>query len=143
MPKRHRPAGSDRPAPADSGAPPHFRVRGRVWVEADGATYLAWGRVVLLERIRDLGSITKAARSMGMGYRRAWDLVEAVNREAPVPLVERTVGGRGGGGTRVTPAGEQAIAQFWDMVRAMDAFLAGVGAPGAHLDAEVDDAVQA
>jgi molybdate transport system regulatory protein len=101
------------------------QVSGRIWIERGGETFLAWGRVVLLERIREDGSISAAARSMGMGYRHAWELVEAMNRQAPAPLVAKATGGRGGGGARLTPAGERAVAEFWRLVKEFDAWLAG------------------
>ena len=102
----------------------NYQVIGRLWIEKDGKTYLSWGRVVLLERIREHGSISSAARSMGMGYRHAWDLVEEMNQLAPRPLVERATGGAHGGGTRLTPAGEKAIDTFWKLVGDFRRFLA-------------------
>lgn len=131
MPRRaeHLPAFNAAPQETDGA-----RVAGRIWVERGEQTYLAWGRVVLLERIREHGSISAAARSMGMGYRHAWDLLDAMNRLAPAPLVERTTGGRGGGGTRVTPAGDQAIAQFWGTVHKFQAFLETLDTPGIRLE---------
>lgn len=57
-----------------------------------------------------------AAKSMGMSYRHAWALVEDMNRLAPAPLVARLTGGKGGGGTALTPAGEAAIEHFWRTV---------------------------
>lgn len=101
-----------------------YQVTGRLWIEKSGETYLSWGRVVLLERIREHGSISSAARSMGMGYRHAWDLVEEMNRLAPRPLVERAAGGSHGGGTRLTHAGEKAIEGFWKLVADFRRFLA-------------------
>jgi molybdate transport system regulatory protein len=102
-----------------------YRVSGRIWIERDGQTYLAWGRIVLLERIAEHGSISAAARSLGMGYRHAWELVESINRLAPEPLVERAAGGARGGGSRLTPAGEAAIAEFWKLVEQFRAWLGG------------------
>jgi len=90
-----------------------YRVRGRIWIEGPDGTYLGYGRVILLERIRDYGSISAAARTMKMSYRHAWQLVDSMNRQAPQPLVEKGAGGKGGGGTRLTPAGERAIETFW------------------------------
>ncbi|MEW7976227.1 MAG: LysR family transcriptional regulator [Candidatus Sedimenticola endophacoides] len=90
-----------------------YRLRGRMWIEGPQGTLLGYGRVVLLERIRDHGSITAAARSMEMSYRHAWQLVDSMNSQSDTPLVERACGGRGGGGTRLTTAGEHAIAVFW------------------------------
>jgi molybdate transport system regulatory protein len=72
--------------------------------------------VVLLERIRDLGSIAAAARSMEMAYSHAWSLVASMNRLAGEELVARTFGGRHGGRAWLTPAGEAAVAQFWRLV---------------------------
>lgn len=106
-----------------------YRVTGRLWIERNGKTYLSWGRVVLLERIREHGSISSAARSMKMGYRHAWDLVEEMNRTAPRPLVERATGGAHGGGTRLTAAGEEAIAAFWKLVEDFRGFLAAQPPP--------------
>jgi molybdate transport system regulatory protein len=100
-----------------------YRVAGRLWLEKDGETWLAWGRVVLLERIRDEGSMLAAAKAMNMSYRHAWELVEEMNRLAPAPLVERATGGKGGGGTRLTPAGEEAIDAFWALTDAFRRWL--------------------
>jgi molybdate transport system regulatory protein len=47
------------------------QIKGRLWLEKDGETFLSWGRVLLLERIRDLGSIAAAARDMEMAYSHA------------------------------------------------------------------------
>jgi molybdate transport system regulatory protein len=93
-----------------------MRIKGRLWLEKDGETFLSWGRVVLLERIRDLGSIAAAARALNMAYSHAWGLVAAMNRLAGEELVARTFGGRQGGRAWLTPAGEAAIERFWDLV---------------------------
>jgi molybdate transport system regulatory protein len=88
-------------------------LRGRVWIDGTDGTFLGYGRVVLLERIREQGSITKAAKSMQMSYRHAWDLVDSMNKQAKRPFVELATGGKGGGGARVTEDGERAIQLFW------------------------------
>jgi molybdate transport system regulatory protein len=53
---------------------------------------------------------------MGMGYRHAWELVDEMNRVSPRELLAKGVGGKGGGGARLTPAGEAAVAGFWELV---------------------------
>ena len=58
------------------------------------------------------GSITRAAKSMQMAYRHAWDLVDSMNRQAKEPFVDLVTGGKGGGGARVTGAGKKAIRMF-------------------------------
>ncbi len=93
-----------------------IQLKGRLWLEANGETFLSWGRVVLLERIRDQGSIAAAARSLGMAYSHAWSLVASMNRLAGEDLVGRTFGGKQGGRAWLTPRGEEAIAQFWSLV---------------------------
>jgi molybdate transport system regulatory protein len=87
--------------------------RGRIWIDGPEGTFIGYGRVVLLERIMEHGSITKAAKSMEMAYRHAWDLVDSMNRQSEEPFVELATGGKGGGGARVTEAGERAIKLFW------------------------------
>ena len=92
-----------------------MQIKGRLWLERDGETFLSWGRVVLLERIRELGSIAAAARAMEMAYSHAWSLVADMNRLAGEDLVSRTFGGKNGGRAWLTPAGEEAVANFWEM----------------------------
>ncbi|HJM52181.1 MAG TPA: LysR family transcriptional regulator [Alphaproteobacteria bacterium] len=80
---------------------------------AFGSLYpLGPGKLALIEAIAEAGSISAAARSLGMSYRRAWLLVDATNRSFRQPLVETATGGRGGGGARVTAAGHQALALY-------------------------------
>lgn len=65
------------------------------------------GKAELIERIAETGSISAAARAMRMSYRRAWQLVEALNHDFREPLVATAVGGSRGGGARVTPFGRR------------------------------------
>ncbi|MFW6127308.1 MAG: winged helix-turn-helix domain-containing protein [Thermodesulfobacteriota bacterium] len=101
------------------------QVKGRLWLEKDGETFLSWGRIVLLERIRDHGSIAAAARSLNMAYSHAWGLVQRMNQLAGEELVGRTFGGKKGGRAWLTPAGEAAIARFWELVAEFRQWLAG------------------
>jgi molybdate transport system regulatory protein len=91
---------------------PGYTVRGRIWLEKDGELYMGGGREMLLERIDKFGSIAAAARSMKLGYRNAWLWVEAANRLAPSPLVEKTAGGAGGGYARLTNEGRKAVERY-------------------------------
>jgi len=91
------------------------RIKGRLWIERQGETFLDWGRVVLLEHIRETGSIAAAGRAMEMAYSHSWSLVANMNRLAGEGLVARTFGGRNGGKAWLTPAGEAAITQFWEL----------------------------
>src|SRR5512143_479087 len=102
---------------------PRPGFRGRVWIDGPEGTFIGFGRVVLLERIMEHGSITKAAKSMEMAYRHAWDLVDSMNRQAKEPFVELATGGKGGGGARVTAAGKHAIKRFWRLQKDLETFL--------------------
>jgi len=70
------------------------------------------GKVDLLEAIARTGSITAAARSLGMSYRRAWLLVDTMNRCFRKSVVEAESGGRRGGGTRLTETGAEAVRRY-------------------------------
>ena len=87
-------------------------VRSKVWLEKDGKLFMGWGRATLLERIDQLGSISAAARSMNLAYRNAWLWVEAMNRLAPSPLVEKSTGGARGGYARLTESGRRIIKEY-------------------------------
>ena len=101
-----------------------YKVKGRIWLEKDGELYLGGGRAILLERIDELGSVAAAARSMNLGYRNAWLWIEAANRLAPSPLVEKAKGGAGGGHAHLTEAGRQAIQEYRELQTSFREFLA-------------------
>ncbi len=102
---------------------PGYVVRGRIWLEKDSELYMGWGRVMLLERIDKFGSIAAAAKSMRLGYRNAWLWVEAMNRLAPAPLVEKATGGVGGGHARLTEEGRRVIAEYKELRARFQGFL--------------------
>ncbi|MGP0172195.1 TOBE domain-containing protein [Pseudomonas sp. NCHU5208] len=67
-------------------------------------------RLALLEQIATQGSITRAAKAAGLSYKAAWDAIDELNNLADQPLVSRSVGGKGGGGASLTPAGARLLA---------------------------------
>lgn len=83
-----------------------LRVLGR------GGPAMGPGKAELIERIAETGSISAAGRAMGMSYRRAWQLVEALNASFRGAVVVTAVGGERGGGARVTPYGRRLVAAF-------------------------------
>ena len=89
-----------------------IELRGSVWMTAGGENLGGPGRVSLLAMIAEHGSITQAAKAMGMSYKAAWDAIDTMNNLAREPLVERLSGGKGGGGTRLTRRGEQLVRNF-------------------------------
>jgi len=70
------------------------------------------GKIALLEAIRAKGSISAAARQLGMSYRRAWLLVEELNDTLCEPAVTAATGGQRGGGAMLTPVGERVIEHY-------------------------------
>jgi len=86
---------------------PSVQFRLRVYRDADIA--VGPGKIALLEAISESGSITAAAQRLGMSYRRAWLLVDELNRSLRAPAVQSATGGAHGGGTVVTPAGLELI----------------------------------
>lgn len=70
------------------------------------------GKADLLEAIDKSGSISAGARTMGMSYKRAWDLVDTMNKSFREPLVATATGGSQGGGARVTPFGHDVLARY-------------------------------
>ncbi len=84
----------------------------RLWMERSGESILGPGRLELLEAIDRCHSISAAARTLGMSYRRAWLLVDSINRAAGDVLVRRQTGGRDGGGAELTPRAHAAIAAY-------------------------------
>jgi len=91
------------------------RPRPKVRILIGAATALGPGKVDLLEEIARLGSISAAARAKGMSYRRAWLLVDSMNRAFKSDLVTTATGGRGGGGAKVTPLGLDVLARYREM----------------------------
>lgn len=99
-----------------------YNVEVRVWIEEAEGAFLGIGKIWLLENIQKTGSITNAAKEMKMAYRQAWQLVEEMNQRAESPLVEKLLGGKGGGGARLTEAGERAIAVFYEVEKRIKEF---------------------
>src|SRR6516165_7128884 len=87
-------------------------IRISVRIDLASGKRIGPGKIALLEAIRSTGSISAAARSLDMSYRRAWMLVEEVNHALREPAVTAETGGRRGGGAVVTPAGEHLVGLY-------------------------------
>ena len=105
---------STQPAEDNAAAAPKssVEVHGSIWLSMAGKNFGGVGRVDLLARIAECGSISQAAKSIKMSYKAAWDAIDTMNNLAGEALVERVTGGKGGGGTRLTQRGEQLVANF-------------------------------
>jgi len=87
-------------------------LSGDLCINRAESKFLGDDRITLLEKIDELGSITKAAKGVGISYKTAWDTINVINNLAEKPLVDRLTGGKGGGGSRLTAEGKKVIAQF-------------------------------
>jgi molybdate transport system regulatory protein len=106
-------------------------VTGSLWFKKSGQEFLGSNRIALLEKIGELGSITKAGKAVGISYKTAWEQIDALNNLSDQPLVIRTTGGRGGGGTQLTEAGREVIRRFRLIQEEHERFLHLIGT---HLD---------
>ncbi len=93
-------------------ARPRLSVRSKVWLEATGRMIFSDGRLQLLEAVEELGSLRKAARRLGMSYRAAWGLLKVTERALGAPLLQVTIGGRTGGGARLTAGARELVRRF-------------------------------
>ncbi len=99
-------------------SPPEPSYRLSIRIDLPCGTRVGPGKIALLEEIDRAGSISAAGRAMKMSYRRAWELVEDLNRHLGEPVVETASGGAGGGGARLTPAGAMLVQQYRAMEEA-------------------------
>ena len=83
-----------------------------VRIDLDREGRIGPGKIQLLENIREYGSISAAGRAMDMSYKRAWDLVDEINRICRQAAVERQTGGKNGGGAMLTPFGISLVARY-------------------------------
>ena len=109
-PKRlaQRPAKRSIMSRASAKSLPQLSVR----IDLDSEDRIGPGKIELLEQIREHGSISAAGRAMDMSYKRAWDLVDEINRICGQVAVEPQAGGKNGGGTMLSPFGEALVARY-------------------------------
>ncbi len=116
-PKRGRAAAGSAAAPGPRARPPRsapatLTLDAELRLSSAGQNVLGARRVALLAEIARLGSITHAARSIGLSYKGAWDAIEQMGNLAGEPLVRRVAGGKAGGHTHLTPRGARLVRNF-------------------------------
>lgn len=111
---------------------------GAIWVTVGGRNLGGPGRVALLRAIDALGSITHAAKAVGLSYKAAWDAVETMNAVSREPLVQRSAGGRGGGSTTLTGHGRALVARYEALEAVHRRFVALLDGQTADPERELD-----
>jgi molybdate transport system regulatory protein len=89
----------------------------RFRIDFSECSNLGPGKIALLEGIRIYRSVSETARQMGLSYRRAWLLLDSLNKTFELPATEHSVGGRGGGGAEVTDFGILLIERYREVER--------------------------
>ncbi len=89
-----------------------YDLKLKLWLERDGRFIVSDGRAKLLRKVKDTGSLSKAAKEMGMSYRHAWGIVHRISQNAGGDVVHSTRGGRKGGVTSLTPFGEEILREY-------------------------------
>lgn len=94
-----------------------YKIKSRIWIESENNVLLGEGRVQLLKAIDKTGSLSKAAKSLKLSYKKAWTLLDAVNKSAKQPVTINSIGGKGGGGAQLTEYGKSLINAFDEINR--------------------------
>ncbi|WP_322012632.1 TOBE domain-containing protein [Paraburkholderia sp. J12] len=116
--------------------PPELGMGGALWFQSGQQMLGGATRIGLLAAIRETGSITGAAKAVGMSYKGAWDAIDAMNNLAGEPLVVRAAGGKGGGGTTLTARALRLIETWHAIEREHRRFLERAAAAAAALGGE-------
>lgn len=100
-----------------------LKIDGRFWFTNNGEGHVGRGRIELLKHIHETGSISQAAKAMKMSYKAAWDSVDGINTMYGETIVERSSGGKHGGGSRLTEAGLKFVEQYDKYTKMFESFL--------------------
>jgi molybdate transport system regulatory protein len=114
-----------------------FALQGTVWMTVGDEKFGGPGRVGLLAAIARTGSISQAAKALGVSYKGAWDAIDAMNNLAGEALVERVAGGKGGGGTHLTARGAQLVRNFGAIEQIHQQFVEQLNQQAGNLSADL------
>lgn len=101
----------------------NFSVKGRVWIDSDKSAFIGQGKIELIEKIKELGSLRKASIEMKMSYRQAWQNIDKMNKLSEKPLVILKRGGKDGGIAEVTEFADKVILVYKNLQTSFDAFI--------------------
>lgn len=89
-----------------------MKIKSKIWIESEDGILLSEGRVQLLKKIDETGSLNKASKVLNISYQKAWRLIDDVSKTTKKPVIETKIGGAKGGGTILTPYGKSLITIF-------------------------------
>lgn len=115
-----------------------LELDGSIWLRSGAQNWGGKHRIDLLAQIDATGSITAAARAVGMSYKGAWDAIDAMNNLTGEPLVLRAAGGKGGGGTRLTDRARGLIATFRALESEHRKFMENLTRAGINASGDID-----
>lgn len=100
-----------------------YSIKIKIWITEETCPFLGRGRVMLLDKIKETGSITNAAKKLNMSYKKAWLLVEDMNKQGKQPVVKKILGGKNGSRSVLTKYGESVIYKFHELENQTKKFL--------------------
>ncbi len=89
-----------------------MEIKSKLWIEKEGKPFIGYGRIKLLKEVDSTSSINAAAKSLHISYKKAWNLLNEMNLLTTEPILIKSIGGKNGGGTLLTPYGKKLIHQF-------------------------------
>jgi molybdate transport system regulatory protein len=103
--------------------PKRMEVKSKTWIEVGGEVVAGDGKIRLLRLIDEAGSIQKAAESLGMSYRHAWGFLQKMETRGGLKLVDTQIGGREGGGAKLTPQGKDFLQRYSAFREGLDEYI--------------------
>lgn len=99
-----------------------MKVKSKVWIEKDGKPIFGEGKARLLQAIEKTGSINEAAQLMGISFRRAWSYITAMEKRLGLILVNKSRGGKGGGGSSLTEEAKRFLCRYEKLNKSIRTF---------------------
>ena len=100
-----------------------MQAKSKIWIEAGGEVVAGDGKIDLLDKIEKTGSIQKAAGEIGMSYRHAWGFLQKMEKRGGIKFVDTQVGGRDGGGAKLTPSGRDFLKRYLTFREGLDEYI--------------------
>ena len=103
----------------------NLKIKGNIWIETDTGLEINAAKALLLEQIDVLGSISEAAKVLNMPYRRAWGMIQEMNRDSSFEIVAKEAGGKAGGHSILTEEGRDILQLFKDVNESLKQYSKG------------------